>query len=1074
MTHITDRMQLGFFPLQDFSGLGEVDPSLRLSLGGGRISRIPEPGNSAGWIEYAKERGMGTLGDVHPWFFWQTRERAVRGMGAWSQAFGTIMVQAPDRYHGREMQPLRDGAFHNDSRFIQREISWPEGFPTLVKGQILLGIGGTDESQPHRLALWTDPRLVAANADGPGTAGSLICDLGPENTICMADSGTPGFGGRHARLQSLVRVIPSQPGIPLHPNAFPGNLLAINYGLSTQDRLAGLGAIWGNVAGGGPGTGGGRGPSTPNSSGSRYAVGRDGGARAGSDTGYGSDAIAFGPNTNRESQVGPGAFGAGSGQSLTQGGSTGDEEKVPRNYGKREVRRQAGHGIAYLAAAHGYGPITLGHEFDQHNIGYDGDGHPINAGHIATNAYFYQSQEKDGPLAFEGNHRWGPSYPLVARTHLGWDIYSQHAFLGGDRQGKWRWWTEVPYYAPVITPGSGDPGNPGQPPTRGPSTPGSGNPGGGPGGPGGPGLPGFPTTGGGPGPGTPGSGGPTTGGPGDPPTGGGPGTAPGRGPTTGRPWPWDPWWRPGWKRPPLPHKSRPEDRPKPGRGPSTPGAGQPGKTQPEGPATSDPEQPTNGETGSSPTQPGASTGAFCTQPAANINDVTNSTSSQNLGPVFHPDWIDRFYKNTAPQVRYHQRNKPHPKIIGGPGTGGTRRKDPRISLGRLSGTDPANRLPERVPGLVERVGQVDRDAVGIYSIFHPLQETYGSIGFRPQLSLAGAPNFEHNPQVPGQVIELDEASRPQVLTMRAWGSTSIASGEWNYTQSPNASRVRGGTANGGVMFSPPRFELEDYFGINSGANVEDTTSNKATSGYVLATPGVAFALGLPAISGGLAAKAVTIVQDATSAARPLVVKHDGSEIIKGYKTGSDVIVELGQGGNAAVAIPRGTSGQRPGTASGGMLRVLSGGATDVLEFYDAATSTWTTVGSGGGSIQTLLDGISSTQHSVLYRGASAWAATTASTDDLPLRRKSGSVGFGTLVATAAMTTSATNKILGRASAGSGAVEEITCTADGRQILAISGGAKGDMIYHDGSQWIILKAGSDGSTLTMDSGTPKWI
>lgn len=855
--------------------------------------------------------------------------------------------------------------------------------------------------------------------------------------------------------------------------------MALNYGLSHQDGMAGLGAIWGRVARSGPGTGGGtRGPTTPSGSGSHSIVGNNGqGLRSGSNTSYGSEAIAFGSDIKRQSQVGPGSFGAGAGQSLAQGGGSGDEEKVPRNYGKREVQKHEGHGLAYMAAWSGYGPITLGHEHDQHNLGYDGDGHPINSAHIATNAYFYQTQEKDGPLAFEGDHRWGPSFPLVSRTHLGWDIYSQHAFLGGARQGKWRWWTEVPYYAPVITPGTGDPGNP-TGGGRGPTTPSGGGRGGNGWG----------------GPTTPGSGngrrtttkkkdrGAETGNgkttkkkDGDgPATGGGSGSAPGRGPSTGRPWPWDPFWHPGWTRDPLPGKSRPEDKPKPGRGPSTPGAGGLGKSQPQGNPTSDPEHPSQSDPGTGTTKPGPSTGTFCTQPAANVND-TSANDPQR------PSQVNEYYGYTvgpaerAAQLGANLPNLPDAKLVGGHSYGGTQRRDPRISLGRLSGTDPANRLPEVVPGLVERVGEVDRDAVGIYSIFHPLQETYGSIGFRPQLMLAGAPNFEHNPQVPGQVIERDEATRPQVLTLRAWGATSTASGEWNYTQSPNSARVRGGTANGGVMFSPPRFELEDYYGINSGANVEDTTSAKATSSYVLATPGVAFALGLPTIAGGLAAKAVTIAQDATSAARPLMVKHDSAEIIKGYKTGSDVIVELAQGGNAAVRIPRGTSGQRPGTPAGGMLRVLSGGAADVVEFYDAATNTWTAIGSGGGgSIQTLLDGISTTQHSVLYRGASAWAATTASSDDLPLRRSGGAVGFGTVVATAALTTAATNKVLGRASSGAGAVEEITCTADGRQILAISGGAKGDMIYHDGSQWVILKAGSDGSSLTMDSGIPKWI
>lgn len=141
------------------------------------------------------------------------------------------------------------------------------------------------------------------------------------------------------------------------------------------------------------------------------------------------------------------------------------------------------------------------------------------------------------------------------------------------------------------------------------------------------------------------------------------------------------------------------------------------------------------------------------------------------------------------------------------------------------------------------------------------------------------------------------------------------------------------------MFSPPRFEGEDYFGLKSQEDVEDVSSALATQSYVLATPGVAFALGRPETNGGLKAGGITIKQLEPANSRALQVSQDGSELIKAYDDGSDVIVELGQGGTGAIVIPQGTSGQRP-TPAAGMLRVRTGGIVDILEFYDSASATW--------------------------------------------------------------------------------------------------------------------------------------
>src|SRR5690606_40349290 len=101
MSGFIDRMDLGYFPLQDHA-IGDGTPvSARKCIAGGRLVHIPKPHQGeTGMMLYGAENGMGTLGDVHPWFFWQVRDRAVRGNGAWSQAFGSMYTDA-DGYYAR-------------------------------------------------------------------------------------------------------------------------------------------------------------------------------------------------------------------------------------------------------------------------------------------------------------------------------------------------------------------------------------------------------------------------------------------------------------------------------------------------------------------------------------------------------------------------------------------------------------------------------------------------------------------------------------------------------------------------------------------------------------------------------------------------------------------------------------------------------------------------------------------------------------------------------------------------------------------------------------------------------------
>lgn len=827
MTGFVDRMDLGFFPLQDHVNDG-TPVSARRGIAGGRIVRDPDPEESEGaLVEYGRENGMGTLGDVHPWTFWQTRDRGVRGSGAWAQAFGALVVDADGRYAVADLQPIRDREVRNDARFAQKRPGWPACFPSLAKGAVTIAAAGTEESEQHDVAYYADPRLVAPNVSGPGRAGTIVVDLQPSDELCMDGSSEPGIGGRHARLQSLVRVIAAPENEGLAGLGSAGNVLALNHAHSGTDGIPGLGAIFARVTGGGgPTTGGG----TTNA------------PRGGPTTGPRNvTALLDGRAIGGDTDIGPGAFGLGALDSST------DDELAPRDFGAFESRKQHGHGVALTAAIVGFGPVHAGDENDKHQHGRDRDGHAVNAAHIATTAYFFRDRNFDGPLHFEAIYPNPPGWPMIARTHLSYDPQALHRFGDGTRPGLWRWWTEVPFFAPTSPPGPPTPpvqrppitqppgrGNP-PPPAPPPPPPTTQPPGGGAPAPPTPAPPRPPTTGprgGGPGGGPGGSGGPTT------PASGGPRTV---GPS----------------------------------GLPTPTTGPRGKNWPPG-GTGGPQDPNDPQDPGGGSEPQDPPGGICTEPADAGNGDPHDVSA--VGPT-----------RSAILGRGSVATSAH--AIGGPGGTGTPARNPMLPLGRYSGLDSWTRRPELVPGLVERVGGATVESRGLYEIFHPMRESFASLGFRPQLTRRGYPNFEHNPQIPYDAIDLDERVRPQVLSMRAWGAQSDATGDWDYVEDPMDSRARGGTAHGGVLFAPPRFELEDYYGLQ-GIDVEDTTSERATQGYVLAAPGVAFALGKPAADGTLQAGGVTIGQDPTQPTAPVVLAQNGVGMLRLHVDSSDVRVEL--------------------------------------------------------------------------------------------------------------------------------------------------------------------------------------
>jgi hypothetical protein len=1078
---VNDFADLGYFPLQDHAhGQDGTPVSARQMIAGCRITRMTDPNDSDdpadSVIQVGREYDMGTLGDIHPWLFWQTRERSARGMGSWAQSFATIAVDSDPYYAAFDVQPIRNELLKSDSRYRAIRPNWPACFPRIPKGALTIVMPGTDEADQHDNAYWADPRLIAPNTEGPGQCGTLVCDLQGSAEICMDGSSIPGVGGRHARLQTIFRVIAVGTNEGMGNLGAAGNVVALNYTRTGVEGTPGFGAIFGQMDAGssGPITGGpsGGGPIT--------------GGRSGPITGP------------RGATLGSTATGSGSfgGESLT-----GDDEEqyAPQDFGEFAAKPKSGHGVALMAHLGAGGPIHCGNRGDKHRHGTDRDGHPINAAHISTEAFFYRDQERDAPIAFEGDYPYPSPLPIPAPGHLSYAGMDRHSFKGQQASGKWRIWCETPDISPLVPPPD-DPRTP-QPPdgpggrggggpiTGGPTGPGGPNPPG-PGGPNPPG-PGKPTTPGGPSSGGKsmppkppgpithggGEGGQTGGGNPGPITGGGtPGPITGpRGGSGGQPsvpckeprdYPDGP--GPGGYYPPGQFPGEPPGGGYPtGPWPPLPGSGTGPTTGPRGGIPPEPPEfaPWNNQGKGKPRPPrkGKPSSRGGRGGSGGGGSGGGSGEPTPPKPFFEwpggvepmPDWPGYFGEDRLGRPkRIDDMLPPNPDAPwpmqgmsnGGRNSGGSDYKDPRADLGRWSGLSPWERLPQQVPGLVERVGTVSTEDVALYTLFRPMAQGFAALNFRPQLTVSGYPNFEHNPQLPTSMYFRDEEARPQVLAMHAWGAQSVDEGEFDYTEDPSTSRARGGTGDGGILYHPPRFELEDYYGLND-RDVSDVSSDVATTGYVLAAPGVCFALGLPNPDGTLQANAVGIMQAPTTGT-PLVVTHNGTEVLHAIDDGTDVIVSLGGGGHAAIVVPVGTTAQRPSTPVAGMIRSNTSAGNHVIEYYDGNSAAWTTLAAGGG-------------------GAS-WGSITgtlsAQTDlqgELDAKVDEGAV-------TSSGLTMATARMLGRSTASTGAIEEITI-GTGLSLtageLSATGGGGGELT--DGDKGDITVT-DDGDTWTIDN------
>ncbi len=887
---IADWRQIGAFPLQDHDP-EKPDLGIRQAIVGFRVAKMPDPSRQSDpeqlWVEYAKDGAFGTIGDLHPWLFWQTAGKDKRPMGSWAQVFGGVTVKAQTS-GGESGDPtaaevglIRNRDWQHDKRLKTKTMDTPEGLPGIPRGALCIVLAAMEEREQHELVYNVDPRLVAANVSGPYEMGTLVCDMQPERELCMDGSTTPGFGGRHARLQSMMRVISFAPegsgGTTGIGNG--GNGLAWNLALS-GDELNGFGMVFSRAE---PGFAG---PTTP-------------GAGGGS-TGGGT---------------GPTTPGAGGGASFLLGdAATGGDENLGKKlheFGAFQPRPVGGHCVSFMAHMGASGPYHGGAVHDKHWIGNDRDGHPMNAGHIATRAYFFDDQDRDAPLLFEGKYPYPPEYPHTVAVHLAYDRMMGHPFVGGVRYGMWRWYATVPFIAP---PGGGNP--PTTTPPNGPSRPGS---------------PSSPT----------------------PPT-----------PTTPGP--------PGVPTPPGPRVPAPPTGPTPPRGPVTPGVPPPGS----------PWSPGYGPGGVSPTTPGGTITGGSSPPGPTApppsgpeiewfeEQARKDKRKPKTGPVTPRGGGPTAPPPSGPAIEWFRQHLNDPIVAGGNGSAQLLLPLREGPVGRPDYAAPDQDLPDQpshlFPGEVPVVGQVQTNDRALYVVSFPMMTGFSAMAFRPQLWVGGYPSFEHGP-TNGSAMRLAERCQPQVMAARAWGAQDSAVGDWDYTKQPNNSRARGGTADGGLLFGPPEFEMEDYVGLGS-ANVRAPS----TQSYITAAPGVSFALGTPVLDGGLTAGSVTIGQSTATNYPVSIAQLNSSRVAVTLFRGTldqssgEVVAEAGTGGTQALRIPRGTTGQRPSaiTPTGGEIRVNSSGAQDVLEFWDQNTSTWRTVGgrqvfifegSSASSAQTSLD-----------------------------------------------------------------------------------------------------------------------
>lgn len=122
------------------------------------------------------------------------------------------------------------------------------------------------------------------------------------------------------------------------------------------------------------------------------------------------------------------------------------------------------------------------------------------------------------------------------------------------------------------------------------------------------------------------------------------------------------------------------------------------------------------------------------------------------------------------------------------------------------------------------------------------------------------------------------------------------------------------------------------------------------------------------------------------------------------------------------------------------------------------------------TIAQVLDWLSSTANTIAYRNNTTWTTLTAGSNAQVLRLSGGSLGFGQ-IDYASISFGATQRVLGRKTAGAGTSEEITAS----DILDFIGSTQGQVLYRGASGWTVLGPGTSGQYLkTLGAGAdPSW-
>ena len=116
------------------------------------------------------------------------------------------------------------------------------------------------------------------------------------------------------------------------------------------------------------------------------------------------------------------------------------------------------------------------------------------------------------------------------------------------------------------------------------------------------------------------------------------------------------------------------------------------------------------------------------------------------------------------------------------------------------------------------------------------------------------------------------------------------------------------------------------------------------------------------------------------------------------------------------------------------------------------------------NIYQILDWISTTPWTVLVRDASTWNSIGASSNGDILRASGGGLGFGKITYTS-LDLTASQRVIGRTSAGAGAAQELTTA----QILEWISSTANTIAYRNSTTWTALTAGTNGHVLRLSGG-----